>query len=182
MRFSVVETGYDQRQVDSCLDQLGIRLTRLAARAEGAAGAGREWDEIRDEASALCGLLQRLDLGDRGMGRYGVGGAEREAADILAQARFELDAAREEARQVRERVYAEAVQARRDFEAALYARRRREARADQILGGFAGEPVPADTPTAAAGLTGGGVPATRIAARGGADASSEPPGGRAGIR
>ena len=47
MRFSVVETGYDQRQVDSCLDELGIRLTRLAARAEGAAGAGREWDEIR---------------------------------------------------------------------------------------------------------------------------------------
>ncbi|MFG3706262.1 ATPase [Micromonospora sp. NPDC047670] len=182
MRFSVVETGYDQRQVDSCLDQLGIRLTRLAARAEGAAGAGREWDEIRDEATALCGLLQRLDLGDRDVGRRGVDDAEREAADILAQARFELDAAREEARQVRERVYAEAVQARRDFEAALYVRRRREARVDQILSGLIAEPVPADTPTAAAGVTGAGVPATRIAARGGAEASSEPPGGRAGIR
>ena len=47
MRFSVVETGYDQRQVDSCLDELGVRLTRLAARAEVAAGAGREWDQIR---------------------------------------------------------------------------------------------------------------------------------------
>ncbi|MGW4502110.1 ATPase [Micromonospora sp. NPDC004336] len=177
MRFSVVETGYDQRQVDSCLDQLGIRLTRLAARAEGAAGAGREWDEIRDEATALCGLLQRLDLGDRAVGPRAVPHAEREAADILAQARFELDAAREEARQLREQVYAEAVQARRDFEAALYARRRREARADQILSGLTVEPVPADTPTAAAG-----VPATRIAAGGGAEASTEPPGGRAGIR
>ncbi|SCL72363.1 hypothetical protein GA0070606_6070 [Micromonospora citrea] len=175
MRFSVVETGYDQRQVDSCLDQLGIRLTRLAARAEGAAGAGREWDEIRDEAAALCGLLQRLDLGDRAGGPRRAPDAEREAADILAQARFELDAAREEARQVREQAYAEAVQARRDFEAALYARRRREARADRILSGLTAEPVPADTPTAAAG-----VPATRIAAGGGA--SSEPPGGRAGIR
>ncbi|MEU9509958.1 ATPase [Micromonospora sp. NPDC048170] len=182
MRFSVVETGYDQRQVDHCLDEIGIRLTRLAARAEGTARAGREWDEIRDEATALRSLLQRLDLGDAGRASRGVHEAEREAGDLLNRARVELDAAREEARQVRERVYAEAVQARRDFEAALYARRRREARVDQLLGGLVADAVPADTPTAAAGVPGSGVPATRIAARGGADAASEPPGGRAGIR
>ncbi|MFD0785845.1 ATPase, partial [Micromonospora azadirachtae] len=55
MRFSVVEIGYDQRQVDACLDELAIRLTRLAAWAESAAGAGREWDRIRQEATGLCG-------------------------------------------------------------------------------------------------------------------------------
>ena len=159
MRFSVVDIGYDQRQVDSCLDELGIRLTRLAARAERAAAAGREWDEIREEAAGLCGLLRRLDLGDDGS-RWYAGGAEREAAELLARARLELDAAREEARQLRERVYAEAVQARRDFEEALHARRRREARVDEILDGLT-EPLPADTPTAAASATAGRTRAAR---------------------
>ncbi|MGN9778462.1 ATPase [Micromonospora sp. H33] len=155
MRFSVVEIGYDQRQVDYCLDELGIRLMRLAVRAEGAAGTGREWDEIREEAAGLCGLLQRLDIGDGDVSRRYAGAVEREAAELLAQARFELDAAREEARQVRERVYEEAVQARREFEEALHARRRREARVDEILGGVTAEPVPADTPTAAAAAPAG---------------------------
>ncbi|GAB3937569.1 ATPase [Micromonospora vulcania] len=176
MRFSVVETGYDRRQVDSCLDELGIRLSRLAARAQGAAGSAREWDEIREEATWLSGLLQRLDLGDATATRYAAGAVEHDAAEILAQARMELDEAREEARQVRERAYAEAVQARRDFEAALNARRVREARVDEILTGVTVEPVPADTPTAAAGT---GVPATRVAA-GGPDAAVEPPTGRDG--
>ena len=154
MRFSVVETGYDQRQVDSCLDELGIRLTRLAARAESAAGAGREWDQIRQEATQLCDLLDRRgapDAGDAAVVRAGATAAEREAAALLALARGELDAARAEARLVRERAYAEAVQARRDFEAALLARRRREARVDQLLAGLTVDPVPVDTPTAAAG-------------------------------
>ncbi|PWR11098.1 ATPase [Micromonospora acroterricola] len=178
MRFSVVETGYDQRQVDSCLDELGIRLSRLAARAEGAAGAERVWDEIREEAAWLSGLLQRLDLGDTAVTRHAGDPVRREAAGILARARMELDEAREEARQVRERAYADAVQARRDFEAALYARRRREARVDEILTGVTVDPVPADTPTAAAGT---GVPATRAAA-GGVDVGAEPPTGRDGAR
>ncbi|MBQ1073177.1 ATPase [Micromonospora sp. C31] len=177
MRFSVVETGYDQGQVDSCLDEIGIRLARLAARAEGAAKAGREWDEIRAEANALRDLLGRLDLGDADRPRRGVRDADREVVDLLSRARVELDAAREEARQVRERVYAEAVQARREFEEALHARRRREARVDRILDGLTVEPVAADTPTAAAG-----VPATRIAGRDDAEAAGEPPGGRAGSR
>ncbi|MEV4492880.1 ATPase [Micromonospora coxensis] len=164
MRFSVVETGYDQRQVDSCLDELGIRLTRLAARAEVAAGAGREWDQIRQEATLLRGLVDRQGVPTDGgalAARRDASAVEREAAEILAQARSELDAAREEARQVRERVYAEAMQARREFEAALHERRRREARVDRILAGLPGEAVPADTPTAAAST--GGVPATRVA-------------------
>lgn len=158
MRFSVVDIGYDQRQVDACLDELGIRLTRLAARAESAGGTGREWDLIRQEATGLCGLLRRLAAGEVGTGRGGgVGELEREAAELLARARLELDAAREEARQLREQAYADALRARREFEAALLDRRRREARVDEILGGLRTEPVPADTPTAAAAVT--GVPA-----------------------
>ncbi|MEV4121967.1 ATPase [Micromonospora sp. NPDC049645] len=172
MRFSVVDTGYDQRQVDHCLDELGIRLSRLAARAEGAAGAAREWDEIRQEAAWLSGLLDRLDLGDAAVSRYAGDAVPREAAQILAQARVELDEAREEARRVRERAYADAVQARRDFEAALDARRRRAAQVDEILGQVTVDQVPADTPTAAAG-----VPGSRVGA-GGLDAGAQPPPGR----
>lgn len=171
MRFSVVETGYDQRQVDSCLDELGIRLVRLAARAESAAGAGREWDQIRQDATHLCDFLRRRTVpagGAVAAVRAGAPAVEREAAELLAQARSELEAAREEARRVREQAYAEAVRARRDFEAALLARRRREVRVEEILAGARGDTVPADTPTAAAG-----VPATRVAA---GDAGAGPAG------
>ncbi|MFI6243083.1 ATPase [Micromonospora sp. NPDC050795] len=168
MRFSVVETGYDQRQVDYCLDELGVRLSRLAARAEGAAGAAGEWDEIRQEAAALGGLLRRLDLCDAAATRPAGDAGRREAAELLAQARAELD----EARRVRERAYAEAVQARRDFEAALDARRRREVRVDEILSQVTVEQVPADTPTAAAG-----VPGSRVGV-GGVEEGAQPPPGR----
>ncbi|MEU4554520.1 hypothetical protein EV382_1405 [Micromonospora violae] len=87
MRFSVVETGYDQRQVDDCLDELAIRLSRLAARAERAAGEAREWDEIRQEAAWLSGLLHRLDLGDAAVGRRVGDPGRREARvdEILGQ-------------------------------------------------------------------------------------------------
>ncbi|MFI9638931.1 ATPase [Micromonospora sp. NPDC051925] len=156
MRFSVVESGYDRRQVDSCLDELAVRLTRLAARAEVVAGAGRDADQIRQESTLVLALVDRRQAdGDRAAARS----AERAAAEILARARGELNAAREEARQLRERVYAEAVQARREFEASLHERRHRAARADELLTGLTVETVPADTPTAAAG----GVPATRVA-------------------
>ncbi|MEU1687546.1 ATPase [Micromonospora sp. NPDC005707] len=156
MRFSVVDIGYDQRQVDSCLDELGIRLVRLAARAESAAGAGREWDQVREDATHLCDFLRRRTAAVDGDGAVGTA-AEREAARLLTEARSELEAAREEARQVREQAYAEAVRARRDFEAALLARRRREARVDEILAGARGDTVPPDTPTAAAGVPTGGA-------------------------
>lgn len=158
MRFSVVGIGYDQRQVDSCLDDLAARLTELAARAETAARVDGDWERIRDEAIRLRALLdeRRPPATPRPARREDVDG---EAAAILARARSELELAREEARELRDQAYAEAVQARRDFEAALLARRRREEQADEILTGIA--PVPVDTPTAAAGLTATGVPATR---------------------
>ncbi|MEV0157248.1 ATPase [Micromonospora sp. NPDC050686] len=188
MEFSVVEIGYDQRQVDSCLDEVDARLSRLAARVQRLAAAGREWDQIRREAELLrTGLARRggpatgaaaadrdrraaAGSGDRQVVRRDAAGVRREAAEILAAARQELDAAREEARQVRDRAYAEAVRARREFEAALDERRRRAARAEQLLSGVT---VAVDTPTAAAG-----VPATR-AAGGAGDAPVEPgPGAR----
>ncbi|MBQ1069569.1 MULTISPECIES: ATPase [Micromonospora] len=152
MRFSVVETGYDRRQVDSCLDELSLRLGRLAARAEGAAGAGREWDQIRSDALHLCDFLHRRTAPVEGPEAARPSPAEREAAELLATARAELEAAREEARRLREEAYADALRARREFEAALLARRRRESRVDEILAGARGERVPVDTPTAAAGV------------------------------
>ncbi|WP_422751905.1 ATPase [Micromonospora sp. WMMD708] len=157
MRFSVVESGYDRQEVDSCLDELGVRLTRLAARAEVVTGAGRDWDQIRQETTLLLAMVdRRRSDAARGAVRPATPGA---ADDLLARARAELDAAREEARQLRERVYAEAVQARREFEASLHERRHRAARVDQLLTGLTVGTVPVDTPTAAAG----GVPATRVA-------------------
>ncbi|MER5705481.1 ATPase [Micromonospora sp. NPDC002296] len=162
MRFSVVEFGYDRRQVDSCLDELAVRLSRLAARAEGAAVTGREWDRLRREAARLCDLVERrrAEVAGTDPGRSSPPEAEREAAEFLTRARFELDAAREEARQLREQAYAEAVRARRDVEAALAARRLRATRLDEILTGPAREPVAADTPTAAASVPPGGAPAS----------------------
>ncbi|MFI7207807.1 ATPase [Micromonospora aurantiaca (nom. illeg.)] len=156
MRFSVVETGYDRRQVDACLDELSLRLGRLAARAEGAAGAGREWDQIRSDAVHLCDFLHRRTTPVETAAPH-PSVAEREAAELLAQARAELEAAREEARRLREEAYAEAVRARREFEAALLARRRRESRVDEILAGARGERVAVDTPTAAASVRPGGA-------------------------
>ncbi|MFI5837765.1 ATPase [Micromonospora sp. NPDC051300] len=134
MRFSVVESGYDRRQVDACLDELDLQLGRLAARVEGATGSGREWDQIRLDARHLGDFLRRRAAPAEDA-TADPGAAEREAAALLARARAELEAARDEARRVREEAYAEAVRARREFEAALLARRRHEARVDDILSG-----------------------------------------------
>jgi hypothetical protein len=165
MEFSVVEVGYDQVQVDSCLTDLSRQLARMAAQAEAAAEANVELDLVREEVERLRGLLSanpgpyRTSSNSRMQEMLAV--AEEEAAGILAQARDELAAAREEARLVRDQVYAEAVQARRDFEAALYARRQREERVDEIL-----REVPVvygpDPATPAGAAT--AVPATRAAA------------------
>lgn len=154
MRFSVVAQGYDQRQVDSWLDDLAVRLTRLSARAEQAIASAVELERVRQEADQLRAALSRRPATDPGVAQRAISAAEAEAAEIRARARTELSAAQEEARMVRERVYIEALQARRDFEAALLARRQREARVDEILRGVA--PVSPDTPTAVAGVSDGG--------------------------
>ncbi|MDG4787360.1 ATPase [Micromonospora sp. WMMD1102] len=142
MEFSVVEIGYDQDQVDRCLEDLGTRLARLAARTDAAARTDPELARLRAELSQLGESLSARPVPDAGppsepVARQLVLTAEREAAQILARARADLEAARAEARLVRDQVYAEAVQARRDFETALHARRIRAERADEILRGTA---------------------------------------------
>ncbi|SCL35622.1 hypothetical protein GA0070616_5275 [Micromonospora nigra] len=166
MRFTVVEIGYDQWQVDAHLADLGIRAARLAARLEGL-GSGRDWDLVRGEAAGLCDLVGRPPLAAAPYSvalagpapstssapparSRGTTATEREAAQILARARAELDAARAEARRVRERAYAEAVAARRKVEEALRARDRRATRLAELLDGLPVERVPAETATAAA--------------------------------
>jgi hypothetical protein len=151
MSFSVVESGYDQAQVDACLDGLRDQLARTAAQARSAAEVRAELAVARQEIDRLRALLAARP------GVSEAAGVQRQAADFLAQAREVLLSAREEARQVRDRAYAEALQSRRDFEAALRARRRREARMDEILrqAGILTEPVDEPAPSA--------VPATRPA-------------------
>jgi dsDNA-specific endonuclease/ATPase MutS2 len=167
MEFSIVEIGYDQAQVDSCLEDLCRQLAHMATRTEAAAEANEELELVREEVERLRGLLSgkpgpyRTSSMTRMQEMLAV--AEEEAAEIRAKAREELTAAREEARLVRDRVYAEALQARRDFEAALHARRQREQRVDEILRsvGLLGEPEPA---TSSAEGAPSAVPATRTAA------------------
>jgi dsDNA-specific endonuclease/ATPase MutS2 len=178
MEFSVVEVGYDQAQVDSCLEDLSRQLARMAAQAEAAAEANTELDLVREEVERLRGLLSaspgpyRTSSNSRLQEMLAV--AEEEAAGILARARDELAAAREEARLVREQVYAEAVQARRDFEAALHARRQREEQVDEILREV---PVVHAPDPANAGGAPTAVPATRAAAGGQADRTAAEPTG-----
>ncbi|GAB3808446.1 ATP synthase subunit B family protein [Micromonospora zhanjiangensis] len=139
MNFPVVGIGYDEGAVDSCLNSLGERLVRLAARSDVDARVRVELDSLRRDLDRLRGLLRDRADAPAGAttsvadpaGELDV--ARRQAVRILARARHTLSAAQAEARQVRDRAYSEAMQARRDFEAALYARRQREIRADEIL-------------------------------------------------
>jgi hypothetical protein len=173
MEFSVVRIGYDQDQVDNCLEKLGEQLARMAAQADAATEASTELDAVRDEVDRLRGLLsvspEPPGPADPVHDPLDVAGAEAVAAEILARARHELVTAREEARLVRDQVYAEALQARRDFEAALHARRQREQQVDEILREVAVVRVPAD------GAASTAVPATRVAA--GGEAERNPPPG-----
>ncbi|HEY0697004.1 MAG TPA: ATPase [Micromonospora sp.] len=153
MKFSVVEIGYDRVQVDACLTDLADRLASLAVSVD-SVGTG----PVRDEIGRLCRLLGGDPVGAEFRRRQVVTRAEREAAELLNRAREELAAARDEARRMRDRVYAEALQARREFEASLLARRRREERVDEILRGITVVRAPADE-TAGTGA----VPATRAA-------------------
>jgi cell division septum initiation protein DivIVA len=174
MDFSIVKMGYDQDQVDSCLADLSERLARLTVPADVAAGPGDELIRVRQEAARLHGMLTGGSAADRGPARMRelLAVAEQEAAQILARARGELTAAQAEARQLRDQVYAEAVQARRDFEAALHARRMREEQVDHILRKVTVVNVPVDETGSASSTT--PVPATRSMAEAEVTAESQP--------
>lgn len=160
MDFSVVDRGCGPEQVDSFLCGLGDRLSRTAQRAEAAAEIRTELECVRTEVDRLrAALVAARPAWSANSGE--AGSAEREAAALLVQARNALLAAQEEARQVRDQAYDEALQARRDFEAALYARRLREERVDQILRRVATVGEPEDDQAGSA--PSGPVPATRSA-------------------
>ncbi len=165
MEFSVVEVGYDRDQVNSCLTDLRERFVRLAGWADAVIGTSEELAPVRKEIARLRELLSVTSTGAAATDRRR---AEEEAAEILARARRELAAAKEEARQVRDRVYAEALQARRDFEAALYARRLREEQVDRILNEAAMVCAPVDDSTSSA------VPGSRMTAEAAAIDGGQP--------
>jgi cell division septum initiation protein DivIVA len=174
MVFSVVKMGYDQDQVDSCLADLGERLARLAVPADAALGPGDELIRLRQEVARLHGMVTAGAAAGPGPTRMRelLAVAESEAAQILARARGELTAAQEEARQVRDRVYAEALQARRDFEAALHARRLRAEQVDEILREVTVISVPVDDAGTVSSTS--AVPATRSTADAGASVEGQP--------
>jgi hypothetical protein len=135
MEFSVVAEGYDRAQVDTCLGNLGGQLARLAAQAEAGAQAAAELASLRDEVIKLRAVARGKPVAYRASSRLKqiLAMAEEEAAEIVAQAHEELAAARREAEQIREETYEAALQARRDFETALHARRCRERQVDDLL-------------------------------------------------
>lgn len=154
MEFSAVDHDRGRELIDSSLAELGERVAHTAERVA-ADPVRAELNLVQAELFRLRGLLAvgwRRPPADQGVD----GSAERAAAELLAQARNTLLAAQEEARQVRDQAYEEAMQARRDFEAALYARRMREQRVDEILRDVVIQ-LPMEEPPA------GPVPATRIA-------------------
>ncbi|MFI6760939.1 ATPase [Micromonospora sp. NPDC050417] len=161
MDFTIAKMGYDRDQVDSYLEDLSERLAALARPADVTSAPDDELMRVRQEAARLHGLLGGGTAGRRGPDRMRelLAVAEQEAAQLLARARGELTAAQEEARQLRDQVYAEAVQARRDFEAALHARRIREEQVDHILRDVTVVSTPSDDAVNAS--TGTAVPATR---------------------
>jgi dsDNA-specific endonuclease/ATPase MutS2 len=135
MEFSVVELGYDREQVDHCLEDLGEQLEKMTAEAQSTATAKTELALAREEVTRLRRTLRGRPAVYRTSVRlhHMLELAQEEAAEIVAQAREELAAARREAAELRDRAYNDALQARRDFEAALQARRRREQEVDVIL-------------------------------------------------
>ncbi|HEY6594803.1 MAG TPA: hypothetical protein VI011_11965 [Asanoa sp.] len=133
MDFSIVESGYDRDEVDRCLADLGEQLAFASAQAASAAEARAELALVRRDADRLHALLKARPAVYRNTLRIQqmVALAEEEAAEILAEARAEREAAHAEAERIREEAYEEATRARRDFEAALQARRRREQLAEE---------------------------------------------------
>lgn len=147
MEFSVVESGYDRRQVDTGLSDLADRLEGMAGRAAATARSGPQAGLalVCEEVAVLTTLLRDgrgpIHSPSHRMQQL-LTAAEEEAAALLARARAEVAAAEQEAARIRDRAYAEALQARRDCEAALLARRQRAERADAILAGIGMTTVP----------------------------------------
>lgn len=148
--FSVVETGYDRDQVNCCLADLGRQVARLSAQTEQVAAASAELGDARAEISRLRGMLHGRPAVHQESQRMQqiLTMAGEEAAEIVSQAYDELAAAQRAAVDLREQAYEEALQARRDYEAALYARRCRERDVDQVLRMVDGIPEPEGGETA----------------------------------
>ncbi|WP_091559983.1 hypothetical protein [Micromonospora pattaloongensis] len=182
MEFSVVELGYDREQVDHCLEDLGEQLDRMTTETRAAVAAAAELTLLREEVTRLRRMLRGRPAVYRTSARlhHMLELAQEEATEIVAQANAELAAARREAAQVREQAYNDALQARRDFEAALHARRRREQEVDVILrqirftdrADAPGEPTPGATP--------GRQPAAPAARTGTGGGDAQPPASNGG--
>ncbi|MFB9236486.1 ATPase [Plantactinospora siamensis] len=130
MEFSAVDPEGHRNRIESSLRDLGDRLAHAAERVA-AAPVRAELSSVQAELYQLRSLLAATWPATAAGGTP----AEREVGELLTRARQALLVAEEEARQVRDRAYDDALQARRDFEAALYLRRCREARVDDLLRG-----------------------------------------------
>ncbi|MBA3488363.1 MAG: hypothetical protein H0T78_02275 [Longispora sp.] len=139
--FDLVVRGYNRDQVDQAFEQLESRLVEALAESELLAELPVQLATAKLEIESANQEIERLrragaDSATRVLNAqlYEVLGiAEAEAGRIRREAAEDRVAAQREAELMREQVYEETLQARRDFEIALRARREKERHADEVL-------------------------------------------------
>ncbi|WP_412542483.1 hypothetical protein R8Z50_08305 [Longispora sp. K20-0274] len=133
--------GYDRQQVDRCFAQLEGRLVEALAERELMADLPARFATAKLELDSANRELERIrSLGSTGDARVLsvrmeaiLAMAESEAERIRQLAAAELADARHQASEILAEADERALQARRDFELALRARRDKERHADQVL-------------------------------------------------
>jgi cell division septum initiation protein DivIVA len=126
--FELVWRGYDQRQVQKYIDDLNLRLTAALSGLDAANSLETELYQAQAEIERLRGIIRRISASTRMEDRLTkiLGLAEDHASNMRNEAE-------RDAREIRDRALAEAIRARRDFEASLRARRDEQWRLDERM-------------------------------------------------
>ncbi|MGY0231088.1 hypothetical protein PT931_04890 [Longispora urticae] len=139
--FDLVMRGYNRQQVDRCFAQLEGRLIEALAERELMADLPARFAAASLELESANRELERIrSLGSTGDARVLsvrmeaiLAMAENEAERLRQAAAAELADARHQAAEILAEADERALQARRDFELALRARRDKERHADEVL-------------------------------------------------
>jgi cell division septum initiation protein DivIVA len=138
--FELVVRGYHRGQVQRYIEHMTHRLEAAQAGLDAAEELERRLLEAYEEIERLRAVATYLpaaeDAGEKIAEILGL--AEQQAAQMRADAE-------RDARAIRARALADATKARREFEAALRARREREQRCDEVLRAISATDQPAQT-------------------------------------